>query len=466
MTAPSLSAADGPRVLLVSATGRPRPDLADRLVALGGLVVDVSSIQAALSHLDSRPVDLCVLDLTGERSPGMSVRMLRARQARLRLVGIIDPHEPLAAGEAVQHGLTDVLPWPVADRDLLLVLANTADRVAWPGDPAGREGSSGEPLFAQSAAMQDVLDRAALLAEGRAGVLIVGQAGTGRGLIARTLHRLAPGGTDRPLIHVDGVAAHPQDIERTLFGAPLDRRADKHAPILVGADAALVRAGGGSLYVTNVPELPARVQSALARLIRDREAVGQGRRDVIEIDVRLILVLDDDVDQAVSDGRLQPELHDRVAAGRIDAPALRQRREDVPALAAWLVSRTCRTLGVAPKAFSRSALALIAALPWHGNVPELAGLVESLVRQVSRPVLQIDDVLEYASLDGIAARIDTGMTLRDAKARFERECIAAVLRRHHGRVGDAARALGIQRTNLYRKVRQLNVSRSLLSSRR
>jgi DNA-binding NtrC family response regulator len=115
---------------------------------------------------------------------------------------------------------------------------------------------------------------------------------------------------------------------------------------------------------------------------------------------------------------------------------------------------------------SRSALALLAALPWLGNGRELVALVDGLVRSVGRRVIQLEDVLAHAALDGFSARLDVGGSLREAKARFERECITAMLRRHHGRVGDAAKALGIQRTNLYRKVRQLNVSRALLSARR
>jgi DNA-binding NtrC family response regulator len=111
-------------------------------------------------------------------------------------------------------------------------------------------------------------------------------------------------------------------------------------------------------------------------------------------------------------------------------------------------------------------VALLSALPWRGNVPELRGLLEALVRTARRPIIQLDDVLEHAQLDGLTATIDPGVTLRDAKARFERDCITAVLMRHHGRVGEAAKALGIQRTNLYRKVRQLNVARSLLSARK
>jgi DNA-binding NtrC family response regulator len=115
---------------------------------------------------------------------------------------------------------------------------------------------------------------------------------------------------------------------------------------------------------------------------------------------------------------------------------------------------------------SRSALALLGALPWPGNVPDLRNLLSILTQTVSRPVLQLDDVLEHAQLDGMTPAIDPGVTLRAAKARFERDCISAVLIRHHGRVGEAAKALGIQRTNLYRKVRQLNVARSLLSARK
>ena len=122
--------------------------------------------------------------------------------------------------------------------------------------------------------------------------------------------------------------------------------------------------------------------------------------------------------------------------------------------------------GATPQSFSRSALALLSALPWPGNGRELRGLIETLTRVVDRPVIQLDDVLNHVRLDGLAPRVDVEGTLRDAKARFERDWISAMLLKHHGRVGEAAKALGIQRTNLYRKVRQLKVARTLLSTRR
>jgi DNA-binding NtrC family response regulator len=131
----------------------------------------------------------------------------------------------------------------------------------------------------------------------------------------------------------------------------------------------------------------------------------------------------------------------------------------VPLLAVDFLRRACEAQGAPLKGISHSALKLLAALPWHGNGRELRSLVETLARAVERPVLQLDDLLEHANFESTAIRVGTGVSLRDAKARFERECISTVLARHHGRVGDAARALGIQRTNLYRKVRQLQVTR-------
>jgi DNA-binding NtrC family response regulator len=208
------------------------------------------------------------------------------------------------------------------------------------------------------------------------------------------------------------------------------------------------------------------VQAKLARLLRDREAWVGPARELVDVDVRAIAGVGGDLDGAVDDGRLRSDLYERFASAKVEVPPLRERRDDIPVLALHFLRDACQRRSREPKMFSRSSLVLMAALPWQGNVAELRGLVDALVGSVHRSVIQLDDVLEHASLDGMSARLQVGLTLRDAKAKFERECISAVLRQHHGRVGEAAKALGIQRTNLYRKVRQLNVARSLLSARR
>ncbi len=265
---------------------------------------------------------------------------------------------------------------------------------------------------------------------------------------------------------VDCAGADPDELERLLFGTSAGRKADVGpgtGPETVGRESAIVAARGGTLFVEHLLDAPARVQAAPARAFcATRRRCSSGRGESISLDVRPMASVASGVDAAIADGRLRADLVERFSQTRIDVPALRRRREDIPLLAATLLRTQCGEQALPPKTFSRSALALLAALPWPGNAAELQALVDTLCCS-RRLVIELDDVLEHAPLDAMAARLDAGITLRDARAQFERDCITSVLMRHHGRVGEAAKALGIQRTNLYRKVRQLNVARSLLS---
>jgi two-component system nitrogen regulation response regulator NtrX len=184
------------------------------------------------------------------------------------------------------------------------------------------------------------------------------------------------------------------------------------------------------------------------------------RGETVPLDVRPVAAVDFDVDEIVHEGRIRDDLFRRLSATRIDMPSLRQRREDIGPLANFFVRQICAAVGVPPKTFSRPALALIVALPWRGNATELRTMLEGGVGglTVGRGI-GLDDVLTHVSLDGGLTISASGRTLKDARTQFEREYIATVLDRHRGRIGDAAKTLGLQRTNLYRKSRALNVNR-------
>ena len=162
----------------------------------------------------------------------------------------------------------------------------------------------------------------------------------------------------------------------------------------------------------------------------------------------------------MQEGRVREELLRRLSVIRIDMPALRNRREDIPALANYFLREICAALQVPPKTLSRSALSLISALPWRGNAVELRRLLDSIVDAACQGGrgIALEDVLAHVRLDGGGAPA-VGGTLKQARSRFEKEYIATVLEQHRGRISDAARALGIQRTNLYRKMRSLKVAR-------
>lgn len=463
--APAVAPDSTASVLYVHGTVRHRPAVRDRLARLGSMVTIASDIAEAMRLVSERRFDVGILDLADDRGALAAIRMLRTAAPALPLAGIVDPTSPATAAEALHAGLAEVLAWPFDDRDVMTVVANARDRVAIDARHAAASRPVGG-LFAQSPVMRQVLEAVRAAAVTRRGLLVVGEPGTGRELVARAIHAqgvLQP----REFVRVDCTAA-PAVLEAELFGAATERPDDgRHADTgSISTASAIYRAHGGTLFLANLTEMAARVQSRLARLLRDREATLGESGTLVDLDVRLIAAVDPDVDAAIEDGRLRRELADRFSPSRLDVPPLRGRRDDIPLLTVHFAKEACDRLGVPVKSISRAALAVLAALPWHGNAHELRALVEALVGAVARPVIQLDDVLDHAELDGMSTRIDRGVTLRDAKARFERECISAVLIRHHGRVGEAAKALGIQRTNLYRKVRQLNVARSLLSAKR
>jgi two-component system nitrogen regulation response regulator NtrX len=177
-------------------------------------------------------------------------------------------------------------------------------------------------------------------------------------------------------------------------------------------------------------------------------------RDTVAPSCRVVAVTSADLDAEVRDGRFRQDLFRRLQATRMAVPPLRQRPSDLPALIDQLVAST----GARPRAFTRSALTVLEALPWAENIDELAAVLARVLPSAGETVRQ-EDVLAHVPMDGAFGRVDLTASLRDARRRFEREYIAAVLERHNWRMSEAARTLGIERANLYRKARQLGISR-------
>jgi two-component system, NtrC family, nitrogen regulation response regulator NtrX len=264
-------------------------------------------------------------------------------------------------------------------------------------------------------------------------------------------------------VSVDCSSGSPQDIEDELFGCVSQRRGatgeERRSVERVSTESKLYRASGGTLFLMHLPEMPMRVQAKLHRVLRDREVAIAAERRRVELDIRPIAAVEPGFEAAVEEGRLRRDLFERLSLIRIELPPLRQRREDLPFLANHFLKEICRANGMPLKTLTRSAVTLMAALPWRGNAPELRALLERLVLLTPHGSIRLEDVLSQVRIDGTEVTSPGGLTLREARLRFERDYIASVVRQHHGRMGDAAAALGIQRTNLYRKLRQLSVVR-------
>jgi DNA-binding NtrC family response regulator len=306
------------------------------------------------------------------------------------------------------------------------------------------------------------------------GVLICGEPGTGREVIARAIHRAS--GTPEsyslesllragrrgseghaPFVVVD---CGSRDIERSVFGI-VGSVSDHEELDRISSEALFYQSFGGTLFLRSVQDMPGRLQARVARVLRDKEVWVENRdRAVTLTPVNVRAIASIDVSPAGQDDeRIVPELRRKLAAHRIELPPIRQRREDIPGLIRMLLVDICDLLKLPQKSASAQALALLAALPWRGNFTEMRGLLRTLVLKAPGRLIRLTDVLENIRLDGTATNFMAGGTLKEARERFEKEYVAAVLEQHRGRMAEAARALGIQRTNLYRKVRQLSVSR-------
>ena len=325
--------------------------------------------------------------------------------------------------------------------------------------------------IARSAAMQDALGKLSAAVQHPGGVLVTGEPGSGRESFAKAIHlasveangcsverlllRAMRGHeTDRPFVRID--SADRPGLEERLFGLiAIGQTEDATELERLTPGSAIFSAHGGTLYVRHLPEMPRRLQLRLARLLRQGEArlLGDEGESRVEIAVRVVASA-----EMVLDGDIVPDLQRRLHIA-IDVPALRERRDDVPALVKCLLADLCVAAEQPPKVASRQAIELMCALPWPGNVGELEALLRVLVTHVPGRHIRLAHVLEYVRLDGRPAIAAYTGTLKEARERFERDYVAAVLDRHRGRMAEAARTLGLQRTNLYRKVRQLAVAR-------
>jgi DNA-binding NtrC family response regulator len=281
-------------------------------------------------------------------------------------------------------------------------------------------------------------------------ILLLAEPGLESADLASHLHHRS--GCAGPFLGVDCAGAEPAQVERLIFGpAP---RAGSELEV-VDAGSALARAAGGTLLLDDVGELSAGAQARLARVARDGEALVGGTPRRLEL--RLIGVCTADLDSGVRDGRLRRELVRQFARTCLAVPPLRARREDITTLAERLMAEVCERAGVPAKTLAGPAMTLLAAMPWHGNISELRSAISQLIA-VDGPEVQLEDVLPHVRFDsslGPAGRLGS---LRSARQQFEREYVTQVLRHHGWRINDAAGTLGMLRTNLYRKARQLGIA--------
>jgi transcriptional regulator with GAF, ATPase, and Fis domain len=307
-----------------------------------------------------------------------------------------------------------------------------------------------DDIVARSTSMLAVLRNVGLVAQHDSAVLLRGESGTGKELLARRIHRLSKR-ANRPFVAVNCGAMPETLVESELFGH------EKGA--FTGATGRHVgrfeRAHGGTIFLDEVAELPPAAQVKLLRVLQDGvfERVGGGRS--VRVDVRVLAATHRPLEAMIEAGTFRSDLFYRINVFPIDIPPLRERPEDIPALAHTLLQQTARRLGVASPPFGPSALDRLSRLPWHGNVRELANTIERALISRRAATLDFEDLPATAF---IAVR-GTPETFDAAARHAILEALAATGGRIYGPLGAAAR-LGMPPSTLQGKMQRLGISRS------
>jgi transcriptional regulator with GAF, ATPase, and Fis domain len=313
-------------------------------------------------------------------------------------------------------------------------------------------------LVGTSAVLRALCARIAAHAKSSATVLIRGETGSGKELVARALHRLSPRGARAFLPH--NFASIPDTlIESELFGHAKGAFTGAHAD----RPGLFELADGGTLFLDEIGDASASVQSRLLRAIQEREVRRLGDGRARRVDVRIVAATHRDLAADGRAGRFRADLYYRLHVLALDVPPLRERREDIPALAAHVLDRLARRDGLAIRAVRAAALERLRAHDWPGNVRELEAVLTRAAHVagpggVLEPEAFGEDLDDAGPLPGGACVRERHATLRGRTLAYEAQLIRTALDAHRGNRSRAARALGLTRQGLWKKMRRLGVA--------
>jgi two-component system nitrogen regulation response regulator NtrX len=444
-----------PSILIVDDEANIRSSLKGALSREGWQVDDAPSVAAARTQL-REAYDVVLLDVWFPGESGLDLLAEIRDAAPATTVIMMSGHANIeTAVQATRLGAYDFLEKPLSLDRLLVLLRNASATQALASENQRLRAPWATPLVGNSPAMHKLLAEIALAGPSPARVLLSGENGTGKELVARALHEASPRRA-MPFVAVNCSAIPEELFESELFGH--ERGA------FTGATQArrgrFEEAHGGTLLLDEVADLSARAQTKLLRVLEAAELTRVGGSRPIRVDVRVVSATNRDLRAAMAANMFREDLFHRLAVVPVHVPALRQRVEDIPQLVEHFLGALANETGRHSPSFTPGALEALRRYPFPGNVRELKNLVERLV--IMNPGArigpeQVASVLPEAAGGSSRAPAEALEELSQAVHQFERHHIEAALAAEGGNMTRAAARLGLERSHLYKKMRQLGL---------
>ena len=398
-----------------------------RLVSEGYSVVTAESGPEALRTLSRDKVDLVVSDLRMDEmdglQPGMPVIILTAH-------GSIPD-----AVAATQQGVFSFLTKPVDKDALYKAIDDALEQSAPTTDERWRQA-----IVTRSPLMERLLEQAGMVAQSDVSVLINGQSGTGKEIVAQAIHNASPR-RDKPFVAINCGALPEQLLESELFG----HARGAFTGAVSNREGLFQAAEGGTLFLDEIGDMPVALQVKLLRVLQERKVRPLGSNRDIDIDVRIISATHRDLPKAMARGEFREDLFYRLNVVSLKIPPLAERTEDIPLLANHLLRQSADRHKPFVRAFSTDAMKRLMAAKWPGNVRQLVNVIEQCVALTSSPV--ISDALVEQALEGENTALPT---FAEARNQFELNYLRKLLQITKGNVTHAARMAGRNRTEFYK----------------
>jgi len=453
------------RILVVDDEAEIRRSLRMILEYEGYDVQEASSGPEAIALVEREPPDLAFLDI---KMPGMdgleTLEKIRGSNESLPVV-IVSGHGTVStAVEATKLGAFDFIEKPLASERVLVTIRNALDRTRLQDENRSlkRAVEARHQMVGESVSLRQIWDAIKRAAPTNATVLLLGESGVGKELVARSIHRNSLRSRER-FVQVNCAAIPEELIESELFGhekGSFTGATEKQIGKFEQADR-------GTIFLDEVGDMSAKTQAKVLRVLQEGEVERLGSARTIKVDVRVIAATNKDLEAEIEKGSFREDLYFRLSVIPIRVPPLRDRREDIPALVKHFVDLFSRENNRRPQRFTQSALEFMQKARWKGNVRELKNTVERLLIMTPGDAIDVDDLRDVVRVEARAAvPVDASGgnnsvapgTLREFKESAERKFLVEKLRENAWNISKTAEVIGTPRSNLYKKLEQYAIT--------
>ncbi len=449
------------RILIVDDEQGVRAALGQLLEYEGYEVKAVTSAADGLAEYEKWRPQLVFMDVKMAGMDGLeALRRLRQTDPRATVVMISGHATIQTAVEATQLGAYDILEKPLDTDRILVLLRNLGQQLSLQEENERLRASieSRYEIVGKSFAIRALMDKIEKVAATPARVLITGENGTGKELVARAIHRLSPRAS-KILVEVNCAAIPSELIESELFG----HMKGSFTGAVADRAGKFEQADKGTLFLDEIGDMSLAAQAKVLRVLQDGEVTRIGGNKRTQVDVRVLAATNKDLEQEIAGGRFREDLFYRLNVVPLHVPPLRERREDIPLLAQYFVHRLADRDGAAPRTLDPSALDALTQMEWAGNVRQLRNTIERLLVLSSGTHIMASDVARLSGArpaDGspLGTLMDMA-TFEEFRDAAERAFLLHKLRVFSWNVSETARAIDMPRSNLYKKIDRYGLER-------